>query len=93
MKSDTKEAIDTDSDGKIEGRLLQWCNARLQLNVPITAETNLLDEGYLDSLLVMDMVVHIEKQYGVAIDSADISPQHFRSIRTLAMFVTEQGAR
>jgi acyl carrier protein len=93
MKSDSREIIDANSDGRIERGLLQWCNHRLQPDVPITAETNLLNEGYLDSLLVMDIVLQIEKQFGVTIDSADISPRHFRSIQRLARFVTKQGAR
>ena len=76
-----------------EDSLLQWCNERLRVNCPITAETNLLDEGYLDSLFVMDLVVHIEKQHGVAIDSQDISPQNFRSIRTLTTLVMMNSAR
>jgi acyl carrier protein len=93
MKSHPGQTTDTKSAAEMEDRLLRWCNNRLRLNSPITAETNLLDEGYLDSLLVMDMVVHVEQQYGVGIDSADISPQHFCSVRTLAAFVMEQGAR
>ena len=60
---------------------------------PITAETNLLDEGYLDSLLVMAMVVYIEEQFGVTIDSTEISPRTFRSVRTLAALVAARGAQ
>ena len=71
----------------IEDGLLQWCNNRFRSPAPITAETNLLESGYLDSLLVMDVVLSIEKQYGVAIDSSEISPRHFRSVKTLAALV------
>ncbi|MCE5268988.1 MAG: phosphopantetheine-binding protein [Planctomycetaceae bacterium] len=72
--------------------LLQWCNKRLQPVSPIAVETDLLDQGYLDSLFIMAAVAHVEEQYGIAIDSADISPQHFCSVRALATFVAEQGA-
>jgi acyl carrier protein len=75
----------------IEEGLLEWCNNRLRFSVPITAETNLLDSGYLDSLLVMDVVLSIEKQYGVAIDSSEISPRHFRSVKTLAALVASRN--
>jgi acyl carrier protein len=50
-----------------------------------------LDSGYLDSLLVMDFVLCIEKQYGVAIDSSEISPRNFRSIQTLAALVASHN--
>ena len=75
----------------IEEGLLEWCNNRLRSSVPITAETNLLDSGYLDSLLVMDVVLSIEKQYGVAIGSSEISPRHFRSVKTLAALVASHN--
>lgn len=82
----SRESIQTIEDG-----LLQWCNYRLRTKVPITAETDLIDSGYLDSILVMDVVLSIEKQYGVVIDSSEISPRHFRSVRTLAKFVSSQN--
>jgi acyl carrier protein len=75
----------------IQASLLQWCNNRLRARVPITADTDLIDSGYLDSILVMDVVLSIEKQYGVIIDSSEISPRHFRSVRTLAKFVASQS--
>jgi acyl carrier protein len=74
-----------------EERLLHWCNNRLRLSAPIHAETDLLDSGYLDSLMVLAMMTYIEEQFGVAIDSADISPQTFRSVRTVAALVAAQA--
>jgi acyl carrier protein len=75
----------------IEDGLLKWCNNRFRAPVPITAETDLLDSGYLDSLLVMDVVLSIEKQYGVALESTDISPRHFRSVKALAALVASHN--
>jgi acyl carrier protein len=74
-----------------EDRLLHWCNDRLRLSSPIDAETDLLDGGYLDSLMVLAMMLFIEEQFGVAIDSGDISPQTFRSVRTVAALVAAQA--
>jgi acyl carrier protein len=82
MKSVAGESIRATED-----TLLQWCNSRLRAQAVITAETDLLEGGYLDSLFVMDVVAHIEKHFGVAIDSAEISPRNFRSIRALAELV------
>lgn len=72
--------------------LLRWCNNRIRTDRPITAETNLLDEGHLDSLFVMDLIVHIERQFGVVVDSREISPRNFRSVRTLTALITANGA-
>jgi acyl carrier protein len=91
MKYHPGRTVDAESLVKTEDRLLQWCNSRFRLPSPITAETDLLDGGYLDSLLVMALMVYIEEQFGVAIDSADISPQNLRSVRTLAALVAAQA--
>jgi len=76
----------------VQSGLLQWCNNRFRTSAPVTAETDLLDSGYLDSLVVMDLVLAIEKQFGVALDSSDISPRHFQSVKTLAAFVYSRNA-
>jgi acyl carrier protein len=83
----------TDNARQVEDALLHWCNDRLRLVAQISADTNLLDEGYLDSLLVMAMVVYIEEQFGVAIDSTQISPRTFRSVRSLAAFVASRSGQ
>jgi acyl carrier protein len=73
---------------KIESSLLEVCNARLRPKTPLTVETDLLEQGLLDSLLVMDLVNVVEAKFGIALDNADISPQNFRSIRDLARLIT-----
>jgi acyl carrier protein len=75
----------------IENGLLQWYKSRVRSGEQLTADTDLLDAGYLDSLLIMELVVSIEKQYGVAIDTEELSPQNFRSVRTLAALVAQSG--
>jgi acyl carrier protein len=60
--------------------------------MPITVETDLLAEGLLDSLLVMDLANSIEREYGVSINNADISPRNFRTVRALAALVQSRRA-
>ncbi len=77
---------------EIENTLLHWCNRRVGHYATVGVETDLLDEGLLDSLMVMDLVASIEKQYGFNIDHAEISPRHFRSVRTLAALVASHNS-
>lgn len=81
-----------DSQAVVEAGLLQLCNSRLRPAVPITTETRLIEQGLLDSLLVMDLVSTIEKQFGVSLDNSAISPRNFRNVRALAAMVTSQLA-
>ncbi len=81
-----------DATNEIEETLLGWCLRRAGHYAAITIDTDLLNEGLLDSLMVMDLVTSIEKRFGLAIDYADIAPQYFRSVRTLATFVASRKA-
>ncbi len=74
----------------LEQGLLRLCNTRLRPKAPITAETGLLEQGLLDSLLVMDLVNSIEKQFGISIENAEISPRNFRTVRALAVLVASR---
>jgi acyl carrier protein len=76
-----------ETPSQVEATLLELCGRRLPSDGSVTAETDLLDENLLDSLLVLDLVHGIEKRYGVAIADDDISPRNFRSLRTLAALV------
>jgi acyl carrier protein len=84
--------MDNKSHKSIEDGLLLWYRSRIRTRDPITTETDLLDAGYLDSLMLMELVVSLEEKYGVSIDSEEVSPQNFRSIHSLASFVVQRSA-
>jgi len=46
---------------QIEETLLGWCARRVGHYVPVTVDTDLLNEGLLDSIMVMDLITSIEK--------------------------------
>ena len=52
----------------------------------LTADEPLLD-GALDSTDVLRLVVHVEDRYGVKIDDADLVPENFATVRSLARLV------
>ena len=45
----------------------------------------------LDSIDALELVVALEKKYGVAIPDSEVGERVFRSVRTLAQFVKEQS--
>jgi acyl carrier protein len=53
----------------------------------VHVDTDLLALGALDSLLVADLFVYLETQWGVELSAADVSPQNFRTIARLAALV------
>jgi acyl carrier protein len=75
---------------RLEADLLQFVQARGPRYAAVTPDTDLLDSGLLDSLLLTDLILHIEGQYGVAFDSHHISPANFRTVAAIVGLVCEQ---
>lgn len=51
------------------------------------------DEGLgLDSVDALELVVHIEQQYGIQIEDEEVGRKAFASITALAEFITEKKA-
>jgi methoxymalonate biosynthesis acyl carrier protein len=51
------------------------------------ADTDLFGTGGLSSLFAMQLVVHLEKSYGIAIRGADLRLDNFRTVRLMAALV------
>ena len=56
----------------------------------IGANTDLLEQGVIDSLLMMDLVAHLEGTYGIRLAVEDIAPSQFRSISALASLIVKK---
>lgn len=50
-------------------------------------ETELQDSGIIDSLLMMDLLVFIEGQFGVRLEFQDLTPETFKTPATIARLV------
>lgn len=56
----------------------------------LDAEVDLLNEGIVDSMGILQIVNFMEEKFGVHVDDDEITPEIFRSLRTLTDFVTEK---
>ena len=59
----------------------------------IDAQTDLFQAGVLDSLMLMDLVVFIENQWGLLLDASDFSPENFRTIEHIAGLIGSHAIR
>jgi acyl carrier protein len=50
-------------------------------------ETSFLDHGILDSMSIMDLVLHVETVFNVKIEDQEITPDNFDSIEKLAAYI------
>lgn len=59
----------------------------------IDPDAPLFQEGLgLDSIDALELVVMLEKQYGIAVKDMDVTKKAFASVRTLANFIAERQA-
>lgn len=72
---------------QLEAELLRFVSARVTAGEEVSAETDLLEAELLDSLLVMDVVAHVEATYGVRLGEGDIAPRNFRTVGSIAELV------
>ena len=61
---------------------------REQLNVDVEGlDTDLIGEGLMDSLMLVELLTHLEETYQITIDLANLDIEHFRSISSITRFV------
>ena len=75
----------------IERMLVQYLQDHHLVNAPVDRETDLIESGQLDSMLVMDLVAFVASSFGIEMSPREISPDNLRSIQRLAQFVTEKS--
>lgn len=72
--------------------LLQYLEDQIASGDLLKGETDLLNSGILDSLLLLDVVAHIERRWNVVLEPADLEPKSFQSVLTIAELVARKQA-
>jgi acyl carrier protein len=75
------------SESELLNLVMEWLRDHKQRNgsgqVEITADTNLMDSGVLDSLGFVELILFIETQSGCQIDLMDVDPAEFSVVKSL----------
>jgi acyl carrier protein len=75
----------------VETELLAFMHARGQRLINVTADTDLLETGLLDSLLLIDLILHIEETYGVQFGSDDVDPANFMTVAAIVNLILKRS--
>ncbi|HEX4632918.1 MAG TPA: acyl carrier protein [Gemmatimonadales bacterium] len=70
----------------LEDRLAQTLMDVLHVDVP-SRETDLIRTGRLDSVGLVDLLLRLERQYGVHVEMDDLEIDQFRSLGSITAFV------
>lgn len=57
--------------------------SKMNMDIP-SPTTDLLESGLLDSLGLVDLLAHMERQFGISLDIEDFEIDDFRSVTTIA---------
>lgn len=71
-------------------QLINTFAEKLNVEVP-TIETDLVNAGLLDSLALVELLLHLEQEYGVQISLDELVIDNFRSISSIAQFLQQQS--
>ena len=75
------------SDGtRLRERIAGVFSGALHIEVP-AADTDLFETGVLDSLAFVELLLQLEREFGVTTSVDDLESDHFRSIDSIAEFV------
>ena len=80
------EASDVVSEADVICRLREVFANVLNLDVP-SDDTDLLNSGLLDSLALVELLLHIEATFGLELELEEFEVDHFRSLRTIGATV------
>jgi acyl carrier protein len=56
-------------------------------NRVLTLDTPLLEQQIIDSLGLMELVAFLEREFEIEVDDADITTEHFQSVKEIAELV------
>ncbi|MEV0127763.1 phosphopantetheine-binding protein [Dactylosporangium sp. NPDC050688] len=54
----------------------------------LPADYDLLDNGVIDSLSLLQLVGWVSERYAIALDQIDLNPEDFRSVAAVDRFIT-----
>ena len=60
-------------------------------SVELPDDRSLIEEGVVDSTGVLELVLFVEQEFGVTVESEELIPENFDSIGRLADFVNRKN--
>ena len=78
--------MQTDSDSDLTTNIRQLFADHLAIEVP-NSETDLIESGLLDSLAMVDLLVHLEREFKFTVVMDELDVEDFRCVQRIADYV------
>lgn len=72
----------------LEQRLCRIFEQQMNLAVP-SVDTDLFETGGMDSLSFVELLLHLERDFGIHVSLDVLELDHFRSIASIARFIAD----
>lgn len=70
----------------VRDRLMEVFKQKLEIDVP-SVDTDLMGTGLIDSLIFVELLFHIENEFGIAISMDKLELEYFRSVASIVQFI------
>ena len=85
----TEGSTQLKSSNQLRQRISQLFAEKLMIDVA-AFDTDLVDEGLLDSLVFVDLIMHLEETFQTDIPIRDLEISEFRSVARIAAVIERQ---
>jgi D-alanine--poly(phosphoribitol) ligase subunit 2 len=72
---------------QLQGRIRDLFLMALDIRID-SAEIDLIEAGLLDSLVLVELLLQLEQEFGIDVVMADLEIDDFRTVNSIAAFVT-----
>jgi acyl carrier protein len=76
-----------DLGDRIRGLFLEALNIGVD-----SVDTDLINTGLLDSLVLVELLLHLEEAFGIDVMVGNLNIEDFRTVRSIGLFVTRLRA-
>jgi acyl carrier protein len=79
---------------EIEARIREYISRNLLFSeegFPYGDDESFLQVGIIDSLGVMELVEFVQRDFGIQVEQAEVTPDCFDSVARLAAFIRRKG--
>lgn len=59
-------------------------------DIPQNYEIGLIEEGYIDSFAIVNLVASLEEEFNIELEAEDIIPENFYSIQSIVVMVKDK---
>ena len=82
--------MNIENTNRIQQQLVDYLNQHADVFEDFDATTDLIEQGILDSLLVTDLVLFTQNQFGIERTARDIAPENLSSIERMTSLIRQK---